>query len=562
MSTYDPNGTAGGFGMPSQPYGGQPQSPYAQPTGPQGPVAPTYTGIGSPSGYTGYETQGQQPYAAPAQQPYAAPGPSSPTGPGPAYPGTGQMPWTGAGQTGFGGSGFSGPSQPVSGPQTPVGYTTNGVTLPQPAGQDPQQGETPRPGFGYVSTGKGGRDRLKLWQIGVLAVAIFAFAAFLIVSVIRPATCQPPPTTAVIRSASMGDSFTGDALFVRDEAAYDAEGVTSVDYIAAEGQTVFYNNDICKIFAAGYSTKEVNTLQEYRDQIRDYEMGVLTSETTIEGRRYTLDSNVLQAVLQVRRIMSGDSGNLTNQEQALNRAINERQTYIRELYANDQRLTRFYDDVIAQEQKIDSYTKRQKAIEEAVVSFYSDGFEYGLNMNTYRDFEPAQVRRMLNGEKPVQETLLKGRTTVYRMVKDNGWAVLMLADDKTWHPADGQTYDMVITSANQMDTIRVTVESSRLSGNELLVCLRATSPVTDVLYLRTGRVEVRDDSLALMVPQRAIYVQPVEQNGVMKETQGVVADFGGEERFVPITIIRQDGDNVYIAPLQNVLREGMTVRLF
>ena len=512
---------------------------------------PGYTGAAPQPGYTG--TVPQPGYTGAAPQPgYTGAMPQ------PGY--TGAVPqagFTGTGPAQYTSFGVSGANPAYSGAQPPLGYTVSGVIPPQPSGAfQPQNApEQPPPGFGYVPSGNGRRGSLRWWHLLIIGAAAAAFALFVVFTLFTPASCRPRPTTATIRMASMGDSFTGDALFVRNEAAYDAEGVTSVEYIAAEGQTVYYNFDICKIFAAGYSTKEVNTLQDYRDQLRDRQMDLLTGETTIEGRRYTLDSNLLQAVLQTRESIGGAIGSLTNQEQALNRALSERQNYIADTYGADQRWTTFNNNVTAQELKIASYTKQQKALEEGIVSFYSDGYEYGLNMNPYTDFEPVQVRRMIDGEKPGDSSSLKGRTTIYRLIKDDGWVIMMLADDKSWHPADGQTYDMVITSANQKDTIRVSVESSRLSGSELLVCLRSDAPVSDVLYLRTGRVEVRDDSLAMVVPRSAIYVQD--------ELQGVVAEINGTPMFVPVTIVRQVGDQVYISPLtQNVLREGMTVRLF
>ena len=43
------------------------------------------------------------------------------------------------------------------------------------------------------------------------------------------------PTTAVIQSGTLGTSYRGDALIVRNETAYDDEGVQTVEYVAEEG---------------------------------------------------------------------------------------------------------------------------------------------------------------------------------------------------------------------------------------------------------------------------------------------------------------------------------------
>lgn len=138
-------------------------------------------------------------------------------------------------------------------------------------------------------------------------------------------------------------------------------------------------------------------------------------------------------------MIAGTSGNMLNQEKLLDAAITARQQYLKEKYNTDQRLSRLYDDEQAQVQRITSWTKSYIATQESIVSFYSDGYEYGLNMSTYESFIPSDVRKMYNGQKPELTTAQKGKTTIYRTVQDGHWAVLMLVKDSNWTPVDGQT---------------------------------------------------------------------------------------------------------------------------
>jgi hypothetical protein len=176
-------------------------------------------------------------------------------------------------------------------------------------------------------------------------------------------------------------------------------------------------------------------------------------------------------------------------------------------------------------------------------------------MLNYNTFDPVQVRSMMEGRKPEMTSSQRGRTAIYRTVRDNPWSVLMLADDQTWNPVEGQQFQMRLGTFNDDEVMSATVESFRRSGGELLVVLKVEDNVSRVLDLRQSRVALYDENTALVVPSKAIYVQD--------ETEGVVVRTGGSDLFVPVTIIRRSGDDVYISPVtEGYLFEGLTVRLF
>ena len=82
-------------------------------------------------------------------------------------------------------------------------------------------------------------------------------------------------------------------------------------------------------------------------------------------------------------MIAGTIGQHAESGKLLDAAITARQQYLKEKYSTDQRLSRLYDDEQAQVQRITSWTKSYIATQESIVSFYSDGYEYGLNMSTY-----------------------------------------------------------------------------------------------------------------------------------------------------------------------------------
>ena len=161
---------------------------------------------------------------------------------------------------------------------------------------------------------------------------------------------------------------------------------------------------------------------------------------------------------------------------------------------------------------------------------------------------------MYQGQKPALSTTQKGRTTIYRTIRDGEWYVLFLVKDAEWNPVDGQTYELKFERFESMQ-VAATVVSSTRSGGELLVRLRVEAPVSLVLYMRTCQAELGEYVQSLLVPARALYTHD--------GATGVVVLDGQNRTFIPVNILYQDGDNVYISALrQGLLYEGQTVVLY
>ncbi len=394
------------------------------------------------------------------------------------------------------------------------------------------------------------KKRLSVPQI-MLIVLTLAFAAWYIITSLTP----EPARFARITADTIGTRYSGDCLIVRDEAPFDAEGLSSIHYIAEEGTTVYRGTMICNVYSSGFSTREITALQEYRDQIKEYQTKLLKSEIIADAWMEKLESEVMTRAREEREIIGGARGNMANQEKLLSAAIQARQSYLREKYADDQRMTRLYDDEQSQLQRISSWTKQYVAMaDKAVVSFYSDGYEYGLTFKNYDQFTPAQVRDMINGQKPAGSSLAKGKTTIYRMVRDGRWYVLMLIRDSGWNPVEGAVYDLKLENFTDT-TVKATVESFTRTGGELEVRLSVEHAVEPVLYVRSCTGVLGDSVSSLTVPARAIYTQD--------NMPGVVVVDGDYDWFIPVNILDRRDGMVFIAAIQQgVLFEGQTVRLF
>lgn len=390
------------------------------------------------------------------------------------------------------------------------------------------------------------------WIAVLLALAIVGVAAWFLF--LKDLIGQPQLNTAVVENGTLGETHTGDALIVRNETAYDDEGVQNIEYVAQEGSTVYRGDVICYVYSTGYSSKEMMTLQDYRDQIKDYQQTLLKAETAYDQKMTRLESDVLQRGLEVRELVQGARGNLLNQESILDAAITQRQSYFRSKYSSDMRLNRLYDDETTQQQRIDSWIKQKVAMQESIVSFYTDGFEYALTPSEFEKYSPAEVRSMINGNRPATSTAQRGRTNLYRLVKQDNYAVLMLVEDSVWNPVEGMTLKLVLEQFTDT-VVDAKVISFTRSGGELLLRLAVIGDVTDVLYMRTCTAQLGEYVDCLKVPQKAMY----EKNG----QSGVVLVTSENQVFVPVKLLRQEGGYAYISPVQTgTLTRGQTVRLF
>ena len=116
--------------------------------------------------------------------------------------------------------------------------------------------------------------------------------------------------------------------------------------------------------------------------------------------------------------------------------------------------------------------------------------------------KPYEVMPVQNGQKG--DLASKGKTTIYRLVRDGHWVVLMLIRDNGWNPVEGAEYELKLE--NFKDTmVKARVMSFTRTGGELEVRLDVQSSVIPVLYIRTCTGVLGDSVSSLTVPAKAIY---------------------------------------------------------
>ncbi len=452
--------------------------------------------------------------------------PAAPPPVGSAYPPQGQAP------------------PPVEGAYPPAPYMPpqENYVNPQP---DEARYAAPPTGFQRVRPGRSHRGAYFF-----AAFVVLLCGAYVGVRLLAPGRAA----YAVVQAGTLSARYSGDALIVRDETVYAQDGVSRIDYNVEEGAQIQRTDTVCTVYTSGFNTRELTTLQTYRDQIKDYHKSLLATATG-DSRLSSLESAVLERAVETQELVQGGGGSLINQEALLKTAMQDRQIYLKQKYPDDQKLSRLYDNENTQLQRISSWTKQYAATFSGLVSFYTDGYESTLNMDNYSELTPAQVRALYNGQLPASDASSRS-VSVYRLVRQNAWAVLMLCDDLDWTPVKGRAYKLLIESFDST-VVDATVESFTRSGGELLVRLviQSGADVENVLYLRDCEVQLGESVNSLTVPSRALY----NQNGRI----GVVMDTDGGQYWTPVTVVSTEGALAHVIPENaGVLYEGVRVLLF
>ena len=364
-------------------------------------------------------------------------------------------------------------------------------------------------------------------------------------------------TTAIARGAVLGSDYKGTVVIARNETLYETENKTRVDFIASEGSKVNRSAVICKVYSSGYNQTEINRLQTYREEIQNYHVNQVLS-TYVDAALDRDNEEISSLAQQVRTLVQGRGvGSLTNLEEQLTSALNVRKNYLRQKYPDDQNLSELYKVENDQLKKIESWTTTYTATEDCIVSFYTDGYEKMVNSNTYSALTPADVRSVIRGIIPQQETAAaRGSEPIFRTVQEDEWYALFLCTDKDWNPVVGESYQMQLAGFDNYN-LAARVESFSRIGNDLLLRMRIASSVEPVLNIRTCGATVGDFVSGFHVPINALYTY---DNMI-----GVMVVEGGSQVFVPVTVISYpDEKNAFVRPTLtgSPLTDGKTVMLF
>ena len=326
-----------------------------------------------------------------------------------------------------------------------------------------------------------------------------------------------------------------DCIIIRDEQVVSSESTARVEYIAPEGTLVNEGDTVAYVYTAGYSEGLLAKLEETRAKIQDYHKNnILNNIKDADLERY--DAIVDMMVLEFKNLVNHrSSGSLLTVAQQLETAMVNRQEYLRQNKRDDTKLSKLYDEENTRLTSIQSWRKVESAARSGVVSFYTDGYETSLSLETLPTLTSADVRTVLSGGKLGDAKSIK-TTDVYRLVDQDSWYVALVLSDNSWNPVVGQQYYLQMEGFEDLSfTAYVT------SVQKDMAVFQINDPMGPLLYQRSGKAKLSSTISGLSVVSKALY----EQNGQM----GVwLYDVPGGT-FVPVEVLSNDGKYALIQPL-------------
>ncbi|MBQ4156924.1 MAG: hypothetical protein IJD86_02110 [Clostridia bacterium] len=354
---------------------------------------------------------------------------------------------------------------------------------------------------------------------------------------------------AVVYEATASDIRSVDAVIVRDEEIISSKQVSRLEYIAQEGTLVASGDPVMYVYSLEYSEKLIRELNNVRKNIQTYHNILLGNEidSTLEVYDLTVKQKALDLKNLIRRNTSGNFLSLVGQ---LEDAMDERRAYMSATMRSDTKLIKYYDEEKQKVSAIDAWRNTMLAREEGVVSFYLDGYENDLTLEKMPEFTIEKMRKVLLGEK-LSETGLRDEVNVARIVNQNNWSLIVLADDGKWNPVNGQTYSFQMMGFEDL-LYTGTVKSVQKMGDSVMAQLDITDPIGPLMYQRSGKAAIGANLSGLRVPTKAI----IKQNG---QTGVLLYDVPGGT-FIPVEVLSEDKNEALIMPLvEGVISGGSRV---
>ena len=116
--------------------------------------------------------------------------------------------------------------------------------------------------------------------------------------------CAGSATTAIARSDSLGNYYTGTVVIARNETLYETENMTQIDFVAEEGSRVNRTGVICRVYSSGYNQTEISRLQTYREEIQNYHVNQVLS-TYVDAALDSENAEIATLSQQVRTLVQG-----------------------------------------------------------------------------------------------------------------------------------------------------------------------------------------------------------------------------------------------------------------
>jgi len=250
---------------------------------------------------------------------------------------------------------------------------------------------------------------------------------------------------------------------------------------------------------------------------------------------------VRQRAAELKNVVTGTThGNILAAVANLTEAMEQRRDYMSANMRSDSKLIKYYDVEKQNLNAISSWQVPKNAPVEGVVSFYTDGYESALNASTVGDLTISDAQTVLSGGK-LGATDAKGISDVFRVVNQDHWYILLIANDSSWNPMQDDSYSFIVDGYADIVYSGVIIEVQK-SGTTAMAIVEVSGPVGSLFYSRTCTATIGANLSGYHVSGKAI-------SNVSGQTGVWLNDVPGGT-FVPVEVLyTYSGGDVLFKPL-------------
>lgn len=364
----------------------------------------------------------------------------------------------------------------------------------------------------------------------------FTLIVFLIVRLVLKLNVRE----AIVSTADTEYSQRMDCIIIRDETVVNVDSTVRIEYVAGEDTYVESGDTIAYVYTSGYSEGLLSKLEETRAKIQSYHRTAILNNIKDDVlNRY--DAIVDMMVAEFKQLANQKvRGSIQTATEQLEASMVNRQEYLRQNKREDTKLAKLYDEEKPRLLSIQAWQREETAPQNGVITFYMDGYESDLTINSISAITPSTIRQVLAGNPLSARKTSSLMEDIYKLVDQNNWYIAVTANAKNFTPVIGQEYFLEFEGYEDL-AYTAEVTTIQKEGNTILAVFKINQPIGPLIYQRTGHVKVSITIKGLSIPKKALTIQGNQYGVWLYDTPNGT--------FVPVEVLSEEGRNILIQPL-------------
>ncbi len=355
----------------------------------------------------------------------------------------------------------------------------------------------------YGGYGRKYRVKPRFYLFLALLLGLTVWGLSVLLNLFKPAS---------IEWGRLSNSQPITAIVLRDESVVLAGEFAKISCIATEGAAVAAGDPLVMQYLTGFSENDLTKLYNLRNDIKDYqENNILkdVNDTDLKALNASIDDKMKQVSDQS---ISRQTQQLAVTEQELRGLMAERQTYLFNKAKADDTLDRYYQQQASLEEKINRTRKALASPAAGLVSFYLDGYEQTLTVESIEKMTPGTMKALMDSliqksqSYKSEETVLKDQP-ICRIVNPEKWYAVVVMNARENPMIEGN--EIEVTFDGMQKTVLAKAVKVIAEGRNSVAVLEVPDGVAQVLSLRIVNGHLGQDIEGLKVPLKMV----AEENG-------------------------------------------------